>query len=329
MKKYTLISDDYEGHVDYTRHACRGIIVSKNKILLIYQKNENKYIIPGGGVENNETYRACVMREILEETGYEVEPLKELLEIEEFFFWNKNWQHIQHYFVCEIIQNTHKNNLTEAEKKAGCMIQWIDMNEALNLFGNYESYRENDIPTYGLYKREFLAIQAFLLGNIIDITDKFQIKRIESCDKTAVLKLMNSNPDYFKYCPPKPSISSVEKDMNALPPNKTMKDKYYLGFYDSDELVGIIDFIIGYPTKETVFIGLFMIDSKYQNKHIGTSIIEDITKFFTQNGFSELKLGYAIGNDKAKSFWLANGFRPTGIVAHNEGYDVIVMNKVL
>ena len=36
MKEISLISPDYQGQVDYTRHACRGIIVKDNKILLSY-----------------------------------------------------------------------------------------------------------------------------------------------------------------------------------------------------------------------------------------------------------------------------------------------------
>ena len=329
LKKYTLISDDYEGHIDYVRHACRGIIINDGKILLVYQANDNKYLIPGGGVEIYENYSECVKREILEETGYEVMPLKEFLEIEELFYWDKNWQHIQHYFTCKIIINTNKVNLTESEKRAGCIIKWINIDEALNIFGNYEKYRKYDIATYGLYRREYLAIKAYLLGDIINITDKFQIERIEHNDIQKVLGLMNSNPEYFKYCPPKPSVGTIENDLIALPPNMTMNDKYYLGFYDSSELVGILDLIIGYPNKNSAFIGLFMIDKKFQNKHIGTNIINDITNYFTLNGYNEIRLGYAIGNDKAKSFWEANGFCPTGVVAHNVDYDVVVMKKLL
>ena len=70
-------------------------------------------------------------------------------------------------------------------------------------------------------------------------------------------------------------------------------------------------------------------DKKYQNKHIGTNIINDITNYFILNGYNEIRLGYAIGNDKAKSFWKANGFCPTGVVAHNVDYDVVVMKKLL
>ena len=45
MKKFQIINDDYEGHVDICRHACRGIVIKDGKILLSYESNEDKYII--------------------------------------------------------------------------------------------------------------------------------------------------------------------------------------------------------------------------------------------------------------------------------------------
>ena len=45
MKKLQIINDDYQGHVDICRHACRGIVIKDGKILLGYESNEDKYII--------------------------------------------------------------------------------------------------------------------------------------------------------------------------------------------------------------------------------------------------------------------------------------------
>ena len=51
MKNLELKNDDYLGYVKNLRHACRGILVKDGKVLLSYEVKNDKYIIPGGGVE--------------------------------------------------------------------------------------------------------------------------------------------------------------------------------------------------------------------------------------------------------------------------------------
>lgn len=56
-----------------------GIIIRDNKILLIKRKNEpfkDKWALPGGFVEYNETVEDAVIREIFEETGLQTEIAK-------------------------------------------------------------------------------------------------------------------------------------------------------------------------------------------------------------------------------------------------------------
>ena len=72
MKNLQLINDDYLGYVKRLRHACRGIVVKDGKVLLSYETKYNKYMIPGGGVEEGENYAECCERELLEETGIKV-----------------------------------------------------------------------------------------------------------------------------------------------------------------------------------------------------------------------------------------------------------------
>lgn len=62
-----LINDDYLGHVETLRHACRGILVRDGKVLLCHEPKSGLYIIPGGGVEGHEHYADCCEHAALNE----------------------------------------------------------------------------------------------------------------------------------------------------------------------------------------------------------------------------------------------------------------------
>lgn len=159
MKTIQLKNDDYLGYVANLRHACRGIVVKDGKVLLSYETKGNKYIIPGGGVEGDESYAECCERELFEETGMVVRAVDNYLDIDELF---DDWNHINHYFVCELIEDTGKQHLTEAEERAGYTSVWMPVDEALNMFGDYEKFHDNNIADYGLYRREHAALKEYV-----------------------------------------------------------------------------------------------------------------------------------------------------------------------
>ena len=158
MKKIQLINDDYLGHADVVRHACRGVVVKDGKVLLSCEAKFDKYMIPGGGVEGEETLAECCEREILEETGFEVKAVEEYLEVEELFL---NWQHFNHFFVCELVRDTGCQHLTEGEKDADYKPVWMPLKDAMDFFGRYEDFHQTNIADYGLYRRELIALEEF------------------------------------------------------------------------------------------------------------------------------------------------------------------------
>ena len=59
--------------------ACDGILIENGKILLIRRVAEpfkGMWAIPGGRIEDDETAEECLVREMEEETGLNVEPVK-------------------------------------------------------------------------------------------------------------------------------------------------------------------------------------------------------------------------------------------------------------
>ena len=138
--------------------AMETFLIRDGNVLLGYETIGKKYIIPGGGVEEGETLEQCCEREMLEETGLRVRATQNYLEIEEKF---DVWNHINHYFVCEFIEDTGVFHLTEQEEKAGCICVWKPLDEALEIFGKYESLRKINIADYGLYRREYTALKEY------------------------------------------------------------------------------------------------------------------------------------------------------------------------
>ncbi len=161
------------------------------------------------------------------------------------------------------------------------------------------------------------------------LSNKYQVRTITKSDIERVLNICESNPIYYQYCPPKPSITSLINDLQCLPPNKEYKDKYYVGFYENDQIIALMDLINKYPDNGTTFIGFFMMAASCQGKGIGTSIISDVLKYLKSLNFKKVQLGYVKGNNQARSFWEKNSFLFTGVEKKQEKYTVIVMEKIL
>jgi 8-oxo-dGTP diphosphatase len=59
--------------------ACDGILIEGGRILLIRRGREpfkGMWGVPGGRIEDDETAEQCLVREMKEETGLDVEPLR-------------------------------------------------------------------------------------------------------------------------------------------------------------------------------------------------------------------------------------------------------------
>ena len=80
------------------RLRVRAIIIHDEKLLSMYREKEGEifYTFPGGGAENGETEEECVMREVLEEFGIDVKPIKKVYSYE-------NKYSIEAFYTCEWI----------------------------------------------------------------------------------------------------------------------------------------------------------------------------------------------------------------------------------
>lgn len=158
---------------------------------------------------------------------------------------------------------------------------------------------------------------------------KYQVKKLNKDDLEQILKLCKSNPQFYEYHPPFVTEESILEDMKALPPGKEASEKYYIGFWNGDSLVAVMDLIEGWPREDVAYIGFFMVAAFYSGRGIGTGIIEEVALTLAEEGFARMCLAIDKGNPQSEAFWMKNGFTATGEVRQSEGLVHILMERQL
>lgn len=98
------------------RVSSRGVIIEGDYVYLMYRrklqedgKMREYYVVPGGGIEGNETPEENVVREIKEEFSIDVKPL-------EYLGFDEDDKSITHVFKCQHLGGTPKLGGEELER---------------------------------------------------------------------------------------------------------------------------------------------------------------------------------------------------------------------
>ncbi|WP_336989639.1 NUDIX hydrolase [Bacillus infantis] len=87
-----------------------GLFFKKNKLLVINKKGgpyTNRYDLPGGSLEDSESLAMALRREFLEETGLEIEIIRNIGVIDFMLPWGwKEYTHVHHICVFYEVEGT-------------------------------------------------------------------------------------------------------------------------------------------------------------------------------------------------------------------------------
>ncbi len=127
------------------RKAARAIIIDKNKILLM-NVDDRAYKLPGGAVEDSETYMKALIREIREETGYVNCIVRQNVgRIIQRNVDRKDSMVIfemeSKFYECDVFGKQEDLNLTASEKMENMRPEWINISEAIR---KNEEYMKED-----------------------------------------------------------------------------------------------------------------------------------------------------------------------------------------
>ena len=158
---------------------------------------------------------------------------------------------------------------------------------------------------------------------------EYKAKIIGEENINELYELCKSNEKYYSYLKEDLTMDGVKSILTDLPPNVTIDNKYVIGFYSENNLVGVMDLINNYPSNNKSFIGLFMLDKNVQGKGIGKYIIGKILNLYKSMDYESCHIGVIDSNIEAINFWEKIGFNENGTIYTHDKYNVIMMDFIL
>lgn len=120
------------------RFGARGIVFNDGKIAILNKQLKNEYKLVGGGIEKDEDPATAFQREVLEETGCQIE-IVDFLGITEEYKSQDNFRQTSYVYVGNVINDTGNFNFTQKETEEGSKLLWLDISDALKLIKESEN----------------------------------------------------------------------------------------------------------------------------------------------------------------------------------------------
>lgn len=120
----------------------------ENNVALVGTNVNKLLLLPGGGIEADESVEDGVIRECLEEIGCHVKLGASLGIVEDYRERDKKHK-ISHCYIANVVGEKGSPKLTESEKENGLHVTWISLSEAIKtLKKQKQQLRNGEIEFY-------------------------------------------------------------------------------------------------------------------------------------------------------------------------------------
>ena len=146
------------------RKTARAILINEDgKFAVMFAEKFNLHTLPGGGIEDDETERDALIREILEETGCTCDAIKPLGMVSENRC-HADYTTLSYYFVVHTKSKNEKPHLTAAEIENGTCIKWCTFDEVIHLI---KDYKHDTNQKRFLQARDVMALEEYCRTNLV------------------------------------------------------------------------------------------------------------------------------------------------------------------
>ena len=148
----------------------------------------------------------------------------------------------------------------------------------------------------------------------------FTLRPLDREDLPALQALHERCSDYFQLITSEaPRANEAELLLTEVPRGRSPADKLVLGvFSGSNELMGAVDLIRGYPDDSAWWVGLLMLAPEFRGNGLGADVYRACEQRMKEGGARHAWLCVQTQNASALQFWQAQGFYEVG---HETQYD--------
>lgn len=98
-------------------------------------------------------------------------------------------------------------------------------------------------------------------------------EQIEPDDEPGILELFAACDDWFEAVTGGPSgHGDVQSLFYSLPEGRSFEDKRLFTVRDGDKIVGLVDAVLGYPHRNAVAVGQFLVAPSHRGRGLGTAV---------------------------------------------------------
>lgn len=175
------------------------------------------------------------------------------------------------------------------------------------------------------YKK--FAEHIYLCNNLHNSFPEFTIEQVTLENLNKYENIFYSNEDYYMITDGHPATKQDCVDTIEHAKNYPTGMCYCLGFSKEQQPVAFLSLLEGYPESSTLYVGLFLIDKRFQKNSIGTKIMTVVIDDAFSSGYTSIKLSVQDNNASGYPFWKKLGFKAVKKTKCDGFYNISMERK--
>lgn len=159
-----------------------------------------------------------------------------------------------------------------------------------------------------------------------------ELDRQSGAVRHALQAVLEGAPTYYRRISGRDApANAADEVIDSLPPGYTRENNWVGGIYlaETEELIGCIDLVRGYPVPETAMVGLLLLAERWQGRGLGEAAYLELERRVREwPEIRRMRISVLSTNAEVVPFWARLGFLPTGEQKPYENSGVVSVNIV-